>query len=132
MKLFDSKKVIAILGLSFKKNTDDLREAVSIKLVKSLLKKRIQVKVHDPMAINNFKKIFNDKISYCKKIEDCLKGANCCIILTEWDDYKKLKTNVFRKNMKELNIIDTRRVLDPTKFPEFNFEAIGLGPRKYY
>jgi len=67
-----------------------------------------------------------------KKIEDCLKGANCCVILTEWDDYKKLKTNVFRKNMKELNIIDTRRILDPTKFTEFNFKAIGLGPRKDY
>jgi len=132
MKLLDSKKVIAVLGLSFKKNTDDLREAVSIKLVKNLLKKGIQVKVHDPMAMDNFKNFFNNKISYCKKIDDCLKGANCCVILTEWDDYKKLKTNVFKKNMKELNIIDTRRILDPTKFTEFNFKAIGLGPRKDY
>ncbi len=128
MKVLDSKKVIAVLGLAFKKNTDDLREAVSIKLVKNLLKKGIQLRVPDPMAMDNFKKIFNDKISYCKKIEDCLRGANCCIILTEWDDYKKIKTNVFRKNMKELNIIDTRRILDPTKFSEFNFKAIGLGP----
>jgi len=132
MNLLDSKKVIAILGLAFKKNTDDLREAISVKLVKNLLKKRIQLRVHDPMATENFKKIFNDKISYCKKIEDCLKDANCCVILTEWDDYKKLKANVFRKNMKELNIIDTRRIFDPTKFTEFNFEAIGLGPRKGY
>ncbi len=130
MKVLDSKKVIAVLGLAFKKNTDDLREAVSIKLVKNLLKKGIQVKVHDPMALDNFKNFFNKKISYCKKIEDCLKGANCCVILTEWDDYKKLKTNVFRNNMKELNIIDTRRILDPTKFNEFNFKAIGLGPGK--
>ena len=132
MKLLNSKKIIAILGLAFKKNTDDLREAVSVKLVQNLLKKRMQVRVHDPMAMVNFKKIFNDKISYCKTIEDCLKGANCCVILTEWDAYKKLKTNVFRKNMKELNIIDARRILDPTKFSEFNFKAIGFGPRKYY
>jgi len=132
MKLLNSKKIIAVLGLAFKKNTDDIREAVSIKLVKNLLKKGIQLRVHDPMAMNNFKKIFNDKISYCKKIEDCLKGASCCVILTEWDDYKKLKTNVFRKNMKQLNIIDTRRILDPTKFIGFNFQAIGLGPRIGY
>ncbi len=130
MKLLDSKKVISVLGLAFKKNTDDLREAISIKLVKSLLKKGIQLRVHDPMAMDNFKKFFNNKISYCKKIDDCLKGANCCVILTEWDDYKKLNTNVFRKNMKELNIIDTRRILDPTKFTDFNFKAIGLGPQK--
>ena len=130
MKLLDSKKVISVLGLAFKKNTDDLREAISIKLVKSLLKKGIQLRVHDPMAMDNFKKFFNNKISYCKKIDDCLKGANCCVILTEWDDYKKLNTSVFRKNMKELNIIDTRRILDPTKFTDFNFKAIGLGPQK--
>lgn len=94
------------------------------------MKKGIQLRVHDPMAMDNFKKFFNNKISYCKKIDDCLKGANCCVILTEWDEYKKLNTNVFRKNMKELNIIDTRRILDPTKFTDFNFKAIGLGPRK--
>jgi len=80
MKLLNSKKTISILGLAFKKNTDDLREAVSIKLVKNLLKKGIHVKVHDPMAMDNFKKIFKDKISYCKKIDDCLKGVNGMII----------------------------------------------------
>ena len=128
MKLLNSKKVIAILGLAFKKDTDDLREAVSVKLVKNLLKKGLMIQVHDPMALINFKEIFHEKISYHKKIEDCLEGANCCIVLTEWDDYKKLKPNVFRKNMKELNIIDARRILEPNKFSGFNFKAIGLGP----
>jgi len=128
MKLLNSKKIIAILGLAFKKDTDDLREAVSVKLVKNLLKKGLKIQVHDPMALINFKNTFHEKISYHKKIEDCLDGANCCIILTEWDDYKKLKTNVFRKTMKELNIIDARRILDPSKFSGFNFNAIGLGP----
>ncbi len=128
MKLFNSKKVISILGLAFKKDTDDLREAVSVKLVKNLLKNGLKIQVHDPMALLNFKNIFQEKISYFKKIEDCLEGANCCIILTEWDDYKKLKPTVFKKNMKERNIIDTRRIFDPAKFTEFNFKAIGLGP----
>jgi len=129
MKLFDSKKIIAVLGLAFKKDTDDLREAVSIKLVKNLLKKRLNINVHDPMAIENFKKIFGDKVSYYTKITDCIKNAHCCIILTEWDDYKKLNPSILKKNMKELNIIDARRILDPSKFKEFNFKAIGLGPR---
>ena len=127
MKLVHSKKVIAILGLAFKNNTDDIRDAVSVKLVKQLLKKQIRIKVHDPMAMSNFNKIFKEKISYCPSIEDCLKGANCCVILTEWDEYKKLNTKTFRKNLKELNIIDARRILDPSKFRGFNFQAIGLG-----
>jgi UDPglucose 6-dehydrogenase len=129
MKLLDSKNTIAVLGLAFKKDTDDLREAVSIRLIKDLLKKRLKVRVHDPMAIENFKKIFGNKVSYCTKIEDCLKSANCCIVLTEWDDYKKLKPSILKKNMKGLNIIDARRILDPSLFQEFNFQAIGLGPR---
>lgn len=129
MKLLNSNKVIAILGLAFKKDTDDLREAVSIKLVNSLLKKQIKIRVHDPMALNNFKKIFKDKITYHKKINDCIKDADCCIILTEWDSYKKLNTSMLKKHMKRPNIIDARRVLDPSKFKEFNYKAIGLGPR---
>ncbi len=92
----------------------------------------MQIRVHDPMAMENFKKIFGDTVSYSKTIEGCLKGANCCVVLTEWDNYKKLKPSTFRKNMKEYNIIDTRRILDPTKFTEFNFKAIGLGPHNNY
>lgn len=128
MKLFNSKKVIAILGLAFKKDTDDLREAVSVKLVKNLLKNQMNIRVHDPMALDNFRKIFKNKITYCSKIEDCIRGANCCIILTEWDVYKKLESKLLRKNMKEPNIIDARRILIPSKFNDFNFKAIGLGP----
>lgn len=129
MKLLDSKKTIAVLGLAFKKDTDDLREAVSIKLVKNLLKKQLNIRVHDPMAIENFKRIFGKKVSYFTKIEDCIKNAHCCIILTEWDEYKKLNPSLLKKNMKALNIIDARRILDPSLFQEFNFQAIGLGPR---
>jgi UDPglucose 6-dehydrogenase len=129
MKVLDSKKTIAVLGLAFKKDTDDLREAVSIRLIKNLLKKQLKIKVHDPMAIENFKKIFGNKVSYFTKIEDCLKNANCCIVLTEWDEYKKLTPGIFKKNMKGHNIIDARRILEPSLFKEFNFQAIGLGPR---
>ena len=126
--LYKAKKIIALLGLSFKADTDDIREAVSIKLVKSLIKKGISVRVHDPMAILNFKKIFGTKINYFASISECLKGANGCVLLTEWEDYKKLKPSMFKKLMKNSNIIDARRILDPSKFIQLNYKAIGLGP----
>ena len=129
MKIFSPKKTISILGLSFKKDTDDIREAVSEKLVRKLLKYRMKVKVHDPMAINNFKSIFGKKISYHQKIKDCLKESDCCILLTEWDIYKKLTANHF-KIMKKPNLIDARRVLTPAKFSNINFKAMGLGNEK--
>jgi len=122
-------KTIAILGLAFKKGTDDIREAVSVKLVRMLIRKGFRVKVHDPMAIKNFKSLFTDKVSYSISVDQCLKNSNCCVILTEWDNYKKIKPQKFKNTMKTVNIIDTRRVLEPSKFLGMNFKAIGLGNR---
>ena len=127
MNLLKSNYKISILGVAFKKNTDDLREAVSIKIVKRLLKKGLKVSVHDPMAIENFKKIFGRKITYHSKVNDCIKNSDCCLILTEWDEYRKLQSSLFKKYMKKTNLIDARRVLEPSKFSKLNFKAIGLG-----
>lgn len=120
-------KTISVLGLSFKKNTDDIRESVSIKIVSNLLEKKAKIKVHDPIAIENFKKKFDNKITYCDNIIDCLKTSDCCVILTEWDDYTKLTENDFMKHMKNPCVIDARRVLDPKKMRSINFSAIGFG-----
>ena len=81
------------------------------------------------MAINNFKKIFGDKITYSKSISDCIEKTDCCILLTEWKQYQKLNPKKFEK-MKKMSIIYARRVLDPRKFENMNFRAIGLGNNK--
>jgi len=127
MNLLKPKITVSVLGLAFKKNTDDIRDAVSIKLVKRLLKNGLIIRVHDPMAVDNFKKVFRNKISYHNRITDCLNSSDCCIILTEWEQYKKLEPTVFTKNMKNPAIIDARRILNPIKFSKLNFRAIGLG-----
>jgi len=127
MNLLKSKNKISVLGVAFKKDTDDLREAVSIKIVNGLLKKGLKVSVHDPMAIDNFRKIFGKKIVYHSNVNECLKNSDCCLILTEWDEYRNLKPSLFKKYMKKTNLIDARRILDPIKFSKLNFKAIGLG-----
>lgn len=127
MGVKNKKNRIAILGLSFKKDTDDIRESVSTKIVKSLLKKKFQINVHDPLAIQNFEKIFKSKINYFQKISDCIKNVDCCIILTDWEEYTKLTPTIFLKNMRTKNIIDARRVLESKKFGKLNFKAMGLG-----
>ena len=127
MNLLKSKNKISVLGIAFKKDTDDLREAVSIKIVNGLLKKGLKVSVHDPMAIDNFRKIFGKKIDYHSNVNECLKNSDCCLILTEWDEYRNLKPSLFKKYMKKTNLIDARRILDPVKFSKLNFKAIGLG-----
>jgi len=126
MNLLKSGISIAILGLAFKKNTDDIREAISIKVIKKLLTQKINVKVYDPMAMNNIKRIFGTKISYYHSIKDCISKTDACIILTEWDEFKKIDQKMIQKFMKHKNIIDARRILDPEKFSRVNFKAIGL------
>lgn len=121
-------KVISILGLAFKKNTDDIREAVSIKIISHLLKNGAIVKVHDPMAINRVKSVFGNSIEYFDKADQCIKNSECCLILTEWDEYKDLKPELFIKVMTSPIIIDARRVLDAEEFEKkTQYFAIGRG-----
>jgi len=127
MNLLQKGKTISILGLAFKKNTDDVREAVSIKLVKKLLKNKMNIIVHDPMAMTNFRKIFGNKLTYCKTVKNCIKDTEVCIILTEWDEYTKINQNDLKKYMTNPNLIDARRILKPEKFSKINFYAIGFG-----
>ena len=121
---------ISILGLSFKKDTDDVRFSVAISLTRQLLKKGIKINVHDPMAIDNFKAIFKNKVEYQPTIKQCLKDSVGCIILTDWDEYKNIKQSDFIKNMKIPNVIDTRRVLNPKKYEKIYYKSIGLGNSK--
>ena len=120
-------KTISILGLAFKKDTDDIRAAVSVEITKLLLKKGLKLKVYDPMAMDNFRKLFKEKIIYCSSTDESLRNSDCCLILTEWNSFRKIKQEKFEKLMKTPNLIDARRILDPKKFSDINFKAIGLG-----
>jgi UDPglucose 6-dehydrogenase len=119
------RKNIAILGLSFKENSDDIRESVSIKLIELLLKKQANVSVFDPKAIENTRKIFHDKIRYADSINDVLINSQCAVIMTPWKQFQNIKNNTF-KNMKTKYVIDTRRIL---KHDNLNIEyyAVGIG-----
>ncbi len=105
-----------------------MREAVSIKVINQLLKEGAIVKAYDPEAIDTAKKMFHEKIGYTQSIQECLKDTDCIVILTEWNEFKKLKPDVFVKFMKEPVIVDGRRIFDPKIFSnKSRFKAIGLG-----
>ncbi|MEM2381182.1 MAG: UDP-glucose/GDP-mannose dehydrogenase family protein [Candidatus Nezhaarchaeales archaeon] len=122
-------KRIAILGLSFKPGTNDMREAVSIKVVKELLKEEANVVVYDPVAIPNAKRILPEEVEYAASTFECIKGADCCIIVTEWDEFKRLKPEDYLKLMRRPIVVDGRRIYDPREYlGKVNYLAIGLGP----
>jgi len=116
---------ITILGLSFKENTDDIRESVSIKLIKKLISNKSKIIVHDPMAIENTRRIFQDKIEYTDSIKNAISGSECVVVMTGWEDYTKLKENDFQ-SMKKKNVIDTRRILSKKKL-SVNYLTLGIG-----
>ena len=129
-KLFGSlsEKRIAVLGLAFKKDTDDIREAASLRVINQLKKKGAHIIAYDPMAIPNTKKQLLDQIEYANNAHSALTGADCAIIMTEWDEFRKLKSKDFQAHMKTPMIVDARRIFDPKEFNQLNYVAVGLGP----
>ncbi|MHA1730231.1 MAG: UDP-glucose dehydrogenase family protein, partial [Promethearchaeota archaeon] len=125
-------KVIAVLGLAFKPNTDDVRSAPSINIIKELLIEKAKIRAYDPVAIDNFKKEsgIEEKsgVKYCSKMIDALKGSDAVIFVTEWEEFYKLNQDDFINNMNSPVIIDGRRIFDPEKFDgeKIIYRALGF------
>ena len=120
-----NRKNVTILGLSFKENSDDIRESVSIKLIELLLKKQANVSVFDPKAIENTRKIFHDKIRYADSINKVLTNSQCAVIMTPWKQFQNIKNSTF-KNMRTKYVIDTRRILKHDNL-DIKYYALGIG-----
>lgn len=110
---------IAILGLAFKNDTDDIRESRAIPVIKMLIEKGTKVSAYDPMANENMRAIFPD-IEYCHSAEDALRDADACLVMTEWEEFKKLGDEF--KVMKNRIVIDGRRVITPRK--DMDYEGL--------
>ena len=118
-------KTLTILGLSFKPNTDDIRDSSSLIIAKELLNKGAKLKVNDPKAMKNTETIFKYKITYADSVLKSLDNCHCVVIMTPWKIYTKLKNNNF-KNMKKKLIIDTRRILSGKNL-NVEYFALGMG-----
>ncbi len=120
-------KKIAILGLSFKPNTEDVRGAASIRVINHLIQEGAQVYAYDPAAIDNAKKVLGTKIKYSSTISECLDKADGCILVTEWEEFKKISPEDFTRLMRKPFLFDGRRIFDPKEFSEkLRFRAVGL------
>jgi UDPglucose 6-dehydrogenase len=110
-------KTIAILGLAFKPDSDDIREASSVSIISKLLEKGAKVKAYDPKAKENMKRIFPG-ITYMSNARNTLKDSDACIVLTEWKEFSDLREDDF-KTMRSKVIIEGRRALDRGKVCDF-------------
>jgi UDPglucose 6-dehydrogenase len=110
-------KRVAILGLAFKADTDDVRETKAAIVVQKLLEEGASVAAYDPKAMENFKEAF-PKIAYAWSAAEALKGSDACLILTDWDEFKNLADKDFDQ-MKSKIIIEGRKILDKNKVKSF-------------
>ncbi len=119
---------VAVLGLSFKKDTDDIREAASLRLIEKLKRKGAQVVAYDPMAMPNAKRVLANTVEFARAPDEALKGADICILMTEWDEFRRIKPKNYLALMRTPNLVDARRLYNPREYQELAFAAIGLGP----
>lgn len=125
-------KNIAVLGVTFKPETDDLREAPSIENVKLLLDFGAKVTVFDPIGLDNFKKLFGDKIKYSTSIDEAIKDKDAVFIMTEWKAIKEYDVNNYKKLMKEALVYDGRNCysLDSMRDSKIEYKSIGRNIEK--
>jgi UDPglucose 6-dehydrogenase len=100
-------KTICVLGLAFKPNTDDIRNAPALEIIRLLIEKGAAVKGYDPLAMPNAKKVLSDKIKYCRDAEEAVNDCDCVLVLTEWDEFKD------RSLYQGKVVFDGRRIIDP-------------------
>ncbi|MCB2353969.1 UDP-glucose dehydrogenase family protein [Clostridium estertheticum] len=115
-------KTVAILGLTFKPDTDDIREAPSLYIIEKLLMNKVNIKAYDPMVTNEIKNIFPD-ITYCDGMYECLEDCDAMIICTEWNEFYSIDLCKANEIMRESIIIDGRNILDIEKIKEANIKA---------
>ena len=120
-------KKVTLLGLSFKPGTDDMREAPSIRVINELIKRNVtDIIGYDPKAKESAEEALGDKIKYAESIEEALKDSECALLITDWDEFKKLTPDDFKKNMKSPNLIDGRRIYNYDEYNKaLNFRAMG-------
>lgn len=123
-------KTIALWGLAFKPNTDDIREAPSLIIIDHLLSHGATIQAYDPEAMENVKNQIGNKISFCENQYEALKGADALVIATEWNEFRTPDFNFIRKLMKAPIIFDGRNLFDLWQMEDANFHYESVGRQK--
>ncbi|MBN1353511.1 MAG: UDP-glucose/GDP-mannose dehydrogenase family protein [Candidatus Omnitrophica bacterium] len=122
-------KTIGVLGLSFKPDTDDIRNAPALDIIKELIKHGAKIRVYDPKAMAKTKKILKKDVTYCDTAYLAAKGSDALLVMTEWDEFKKLDFKKIKKLLTQPVIIDGRNIYEPAAMKKLGFIYTGIGRR---
>ena len=123
-------KQIAVLGLAFKPETDDIREAPSIRIIRELLREGARLRLYDPQAMDNMKQLFppeRGRLDYFPSPYSAAEGANCVLFLTEWEEFSRLDLSQIKETMATPIVIDGRNIFGPDALRKLGFEYYSIG-----
>lgn len=122
-------KTVGVLGMSFKPDTDDMRDASSLFVIGELIREGALIQAYDPVATENAKRIFTgvNKISFMKNAYEAAKDAELLILMTEWNEFKELDLGKLKQQMKSPNLLDGRNIYHPAKVTALGFKYTGVG-----
>jgi UDPglucose 6-dehydrogenase len=119
-------KTIAVLGLAFKPETDDMRDSPAIPIIKGLQSRGAKVRAYDPQAMENAKSIFND-LTYCADAYSTAEGADALVLATEWNEFRALNFDRIRKALHQPVLVDLRNVYEPHRMRALGFNYTSVG-----
>jgi UDPglucose 6-dehydrogenase len=118
---------VAVLGVTFKPGTDDLRESPSLENVPLLLEQGADIHLYDPVGMEHFKKLYPEGITYASSAREALEGAQACFILTEWQEFKEIKPEEFKQLMRTALVYDGKNLFDLKDMKNANVEYYSIG-----
>ncbi|MFA0776670.1 MAG: hypothetical protein PVTTEEND_000384 [Candidatus Fervidibacter sp.] len=128
-------KTLAIWGLAFKPNTDDIREAPSLKLIARLLEEGANLRLYDPAAMDNVRRLFPEeppRLTYCPTPSEAARGVHAILLVTDWEEFRQVDWHQTRQVMALPIVVDGRNFLDPATLQRAGFEWHGLGRPSVY
>ena len=120
-------QTIGVLGLAYKPNTDDIREAPAMAVIQSLLEKGAHVRAYDPAAVPNAKRLLNSSVEYCEDAYATARGADALLLVTEWDEFRRLDFDRIKPVMRRPVLVDGRNIYDPKAMRDRGFIYRGVG-----
>lgn len=122
-----NNKVISLWGLAFKPETDDMRESTALVIIRKLLNEGCKIRVYDPEAMSECKRIIGNKVEYCKNMYDAASNADALLLLTEWKEFRLPDWAIIGNSMKRKLVLDGRNIFDSEELAEHGFEYHCIG-----
>ncbi|WP_428031785.1 UDP-glucose dehydrogenase family protein [Ancylobacter sp.] len=118
---------VAVLGLTFKPNTDDMRDSPAINIVQSLVDRGVKVRAYDPVGMEEARKVLPEGIHYATGAYECAEGADCLVIVTEWDAFRALDLDRLKAQLRSAIVVDLRNIYPPEDLIRRGFTYVGIG-----